>query len=83
MRNLSRPSRKNSQFFSQPLEDVPKEFKPFEKLVYLTPTLEIHVSEEYINFKHRGQYFEDMSGGNALTVTLMLFLQPLKFFIMT
>ena len=61
MRTLSNPSRQQNQLLSQPLEDVPREFKPFEKLVYLTPTLEIHVCEEYINFKHRRQHSECMS----------------------
>ena len=42
--------------FLQPLEELPVEFRPKEKLVYLTPTIEVLFCEEYINFKHCGQY---------------------------
>jgi len=48
--------------FLQPLEDLPREFKPLEKLVYLTPSFQIYLCEEYINFKHRGQHSQNMSG---------------------
>jgi DNA polymerase IV (DinB-like DNA polymerase) len=47
--------------FAQPLEDLPKGLKTLEKLVYLTPTFGILLSEEYINFKHRGQHSQHMS----------------------
>ena len=47
--------------FAQPLEDLPRGLKTHEKLVYLTPIFGILLSEEYINFKHRGQHSQHMS----------------------
>lgn len=44
------------------LEELPMEFQATERLVYLTPTLEVSVSEEYINFKHLRHRTEDMTG---------------------
>jgi DNA polymerase IV (DinB-like DNA polymerase) len=61
MRLSTSHSRHLERLFSQPLEDLPREFKAAEKLIYLTPTLEIVVCEEYINFKHRGQHSQYMS----------------------
>ena len=63
MRLLCSSFRNLQSQFSQPLEDLPREFKPPEKLLYLTPNLEILLCEEYINFKHRGQHSQHMSEG--------------------
>jgi DNA polymerase IV (DinB-like DNA polymerase) len=48
--------------FAQPLEELPVEFRPKEKLVFLSPTLEVLFCEEYINFKHCGQRSLCVSG---------------------
>ena len=61
MRLLSHAHPYRKKLFSQPLEDLPREFQPLEKLVYLTPNMEIHICEEYINFKHRSQHYHTMS----------------------
>lgn len=61
MRLLSHAKRLRKKLFSLPLEDLPREFPPFEKLVYLTPNIEIHICEEYINFKHLSQHYHIMS----------------------
>lgn len=61
MRLLSHAKRLREKLFSLPLEDLPREFPPFEKLVYLTPNIEIHICEEYINFKHLSQHYHIMS----------------------
>ena len=61
MRLLSTHHQYLNSRFSQPLEDLPREFPPREKLMYLAPSFEIYLCEEYINFKHRGRYSQHMS----------------------
>ena len=63
MRLFTIPRKHRCNPFNQPLEELPVEFRPREKLVFLTPTLEILLCEEYINFKHCGHYTEHMSKG--------------------
>lgn len=65
MRLLRSPLQSLQSQFSQPLEDLPREFKPPEKLLYLTPHFEILLCEEYINFKHRRQHSQYMSEGQT------------------
>ena len=62
MRLSFRTSHRAKNPFAQPLEELPVEFRPKEKLVFLTPTLEVLFCEEYINFKHCGQRSLCVSG---------------------
>ena len=63
MRLFTQHRKYRSNPFTQPLEELPLEFRPREKLIYLTPNLEILLCEEYINFKHCGHFTENMSRG--------------------
>lgn len=55
-----------SHRFAQPLEELPRGVKTHEKVVHLTPSFVILLSEEYINFKHRRQHSQHMSEEHAL-----------------